>query len=244
MHEEMKKPELSEVCQIEKDLISALKTVTSHGVFSKDVDSKELGELVDMVKDMAETKRNCWEAHYYETVSKAMEEYDYDSDDRMGYNRNRYASGRYAPSGTGNRTMGYMMPIYPSSKRDPYFFNPIEEPIMGYDKDMDGRSRNDSSNSSGRSNWRNDQNNSYGYPYGHDMRDFQYGKSLREYEDARRHYTESKSLEDKSHMDKKAMEHVNHSMMTLREIWKNADPTVKKEVSSSIASLAAEFKTA
>ncbi len=212
MHDENKTPDLMDICQIEKDLISALKTVVSHGVFSKEVDTKELGELVDMVKDMAETKRNCWEAHYYETVSKAMEEYDYD-DDSMGYNRNRYSNGRYAPSGTGNMTSGYRphSNMMPNMRSNDVYDNP-----MGY----------------GRNNGGMDHNEIYGY---------QYGKAYDEYRDARRHYTETKSYEDKSYMDEKALEHVNTSVMTLRDIWKGADPSVKKEVRSSIKNLAEEF---
>lgn len=240
MHDEMKKPNMSEICQIEKDLIAALRTVVSHGVFSKEVDTKELGELVDMVKDMAETKRNCWEACYYETVTEAMKEYD--EEDMMGYNPNRYASGRYAPTGTGNRTSGYV----PSLDKMPIVMRPgnlyHDYPLMGYSEEKGGR--DSSYDDKGR--MMGDRNDSYGYPHDREMenRRNQYGSAFREYEDARRHYTESKSLEDKSHMDKKALEHVNQSMMTLREIWKNADPTVKKEVSSSISSLATEFKSA
>lgn len=193
MYDENRKPDLSDICQVEKDLISALKTVISHGVFSKDVDTKELGELVDMIKDVAETKRNCWEAHYYETVSKAMEE--------------------YAPSGTGDMTSGYT----------PRFNKmPME---MRYD-DIVGYSNN--------------KNESYNDRYGNTNN--RYGNAYMEYEDARRHYTETRSQEDKTHMEDKAMEHVNQSMMTLREIWKNADPMVKREVSNSVASLASEFK--
>ncbi len=77
----------------------------------------------------------------------------------------------------------------------------------------------------------------------YDRGDSQYGRAFREYENAKRHYTESKSLEDKTDMDEKAMEHVDHSIMTLREIWKDADPSVKKEVTSAITSLASEFKS-
>lgn len=217
MHDQNMKPDLMDICNIEKDLISALKTVVCHGVFSKDVDTKELGELVDMVKDMAETKRNCMEAHYYETVTKAMEEYDYDDEDSMGYNRNRYANGRYAPSGTGNMSSGYR----PHFRMMP---NRYDDYPMGYDRSNGNGNGGNYNNGNG--------SNSYGY---------QYGKAYDEYRDAKRHYTETKSYEDKSHMDEKALEHVNASVMTLRDIWKSADPSVKKDVRTSIKSLAEEF---
>lgn len=38
------------------------------------IDVKEIGELVDMVKDLAEAEKECWEASYYRKVTEAMEE--------------------------------------------------------------------------------------------------------------------------------------------------------------------------
>lgn len=32
----------------------------------------ELGELVDMVKDLAEAEKECWEASYYRAITEAM----------------------------------------------------------------------------------------------------------------------------------------------------------------------------
>lgn len=212
-----KNPDLGEVCQIEKDLISALRSVVAHGVFANDVKSEELGDLVDMVKDMAETKRNCWEAKYYELICHAMEREEHDMDDEggmMGYNPNRYASGRYAPSGHGNMTShGFTKNTYPDFKMHQQDWDRSD--VMGYSGnsllDRDKKMRGP------------------------------YGDAYREYEDARRHYTESKSLEDKSHMDQKAMEHVDNSIMTLKEIWANADPTLRKEMKASLSSLVSEM---
>ena len=36
------------------------------------MDVKEVGELVDMVKDLAEAEAYCWKAEYYRTVTDAM----------------------------------------------------------------------------------------------------------------------------------------------------------------------------
>ena len=36
------------------------------------VNVNELGELVDMVKDLAEAEKYCWEASYYKATSEAM----------------------------------------------------------------------------------------------------------------------------------------------------------------------------
>ena len=37
------------------------------------IDVKEMGELVDMVKDLAEAEKECWEASYYRAITNAME---------------------------------------------------------------------------------------------------------------------------------------------------------------------------
>lgn len=53
------------------------------------VNTQELGEVVDMIKDLSEVKKNKAEACYYETLVEAMEssEYgvDYDERGRLGY---------------------------------------------------------------------------------------------------------------------------------------------------------------
>ena len=38
------------------------------------IDVKEVGELVDMVKDLAEAEEKCWEAAYYRSVTNAMKD--------------------------------------------------------------------------------------------------------------------------------------------------------------------------
>lgn len=60
------------------------------------VNARELGEAVDMLKDLAEAK-------YYCSIVTAMEAEG--NGGSMGYNNRRYASGRFAPAGRG--TMGY-----------------------------------------------------------------------------------------------------------------------------------------
>ena len=80
--------------QLEYQLLDMLEAETAKGLEA--VDTKELGEAVDILKDLGEAK-------YYCSVVKAMEGYD---DGPMGYNNRRYmTSGRYAPKGRGS--MGY-----------------------------------------------------------------------------------------------------------------------------------------
>ena len=37
------------------------------------IDVNRMGEMIDMVKDLAEAEKSCWEADYYRKVSKSME---------------------------------------------------------------------------------------------------------------------------------------------------------------------------
>lgn len=37
------------------------------------IDVNRMGEMVDMVKDLAEAEKSCWEAQYYRRVTEAME---------------------------------------------------------------------------------------------------------------------------------------------------------------------------
>lgn len=48
-------------------------------------DVNELGKLADIVKDMAEAEKSCWEAEYYRSVSEAMEDGSMGYEDGMGY---------------------------------------------------------------------------------------------------------------------------------------------------------------
>lgn len=45
--------------------------IAERGVDRMDV--KEMGELADIVKDLAEAEKGCWEAEYYKAVTEAME---------------------------------------------------------------------------------------------------------------------------------------------------------------------------
>lgn len=105
----------------------------------ENVDTSEMGEVVDMIKDLAE-------AEYRSIISKAMkkadeEEEEYDKEllrslkaeygeegGRRYYDEYRYANGRFAPKGRGIRR-GYTEP--------PYYHMPVNYNDMEYMRDMD-----------------------------------------------------------------------------------------------------------
>lgn len=89
----------------------------------ENVDTSEMGQVVDMIKDLAE-------AEYHSIISKAMkkadeEEEEYDKEllrslkaeygeesGRRYYDQYRYADGRFAPKGKGTYRRGYEEPPY------------------------------------------------------------------------------------------------------------------------------------
>lgn len=77
---------MCDLAEMKERLISCVKSELEKGV--ENVNAVELGEVVDMIKDLAQCEKYCWEAEYYRTVVEAMEdeeEPEYES--RMGYTR-------------------------------------------------------------------------------------------------------------------------------------------------------------
>ena len=118
---------LKELNEIKHTLIDAVKAQVASGL--ETVDTQELGEVVDMIKDFASAEKDCMEACYYEAIIDAMRDGG-EEEGRYGYDRWRYASGRYAPKGRGTRTYGYL----PSGDRMP-------AELGNYDPDYDTSTR-------------------------------------------------------------------------------------------------------
>ena len=104
---EMELEPIKEMC---KPLEEAVKHELSRGI--ENVDTKELGEVVDMIKDLYEAKEKIVKTCYYKSVIEAMEEYDFeDEEDIMDEGRRGYrgqprskTSGRYMSRGDGRRS--------------------------------------------------------------------------------------------------------------------------------------------
>lgn len=75
-------------------------------------DMKEIGEITDAIKDLAEAEKACWEAEYYMAIAEGMGSQGYTNGNNMGsmYNPNsqgyRDSRGRYARR-PGYTPMGY-----------------------------------------------------------------------------------------------------------------------------------------
>ena len=104
------------------------------------IDTEEMGEVAEIIKELTE-------AEYYATVTKAMEEYDFENEEeimeegRKGYRgRSRDSMGRFTSRGRGRR--GY------------------EIPMMMYDEDWDEMERmRDMDRNSGRMGYSGSQSN-------------------------------------------------------------------------------------
>lgn len=68
-----------------------------------------------------------------------------------------------------------------------------------------------------------------------------YGETYHEYLDARKHYTESKSQSDKDEMEMHANEHLMDMMTSVREIYKSADPEMRKQVKTSLTKFVSDL---
>ena len=224
----MSKDIIEKLCNIEEWLVNYIdREFGSQQCFEKSGELAVSGELIDMIKDIAEAKEKCVKAKYYETVTKAMEEYDEEEpEERQGYNNRRYANGRYAPTGRGE-VRGYpMMP------------HPTPLPVMGYPNTPGGGSNNGNMSSS---------NNMTGTPSGRSGYDpgmiyefppqSERGQHYDNWREAKRYYTETRSEEHKKRMREHANDYVNNTVAALLEIWNSADPDQKQYIKNNMTPL-------
>lgn len=68
-----------------------------------------------------------------------------------------------------------------------------------------------------------------------------YGKSYREYQMSKRHYTDTNSARDKEEMNMHASEHMTDTILTIRDIYRNSDPDLKKRIKTDLSGLISEM---
>lgn len=213
---------LKDVCELKHTLIDAACDYVKScgGVYSDLVQSCELGQVVDMIKDLSQVEKDCMEAEYYSTVVEAM---GGELEGRSGYDHWRYASGRYAPKGHGSYSSGYTQhpPVYMNNRMMPQTGMEDHYDRMGYPltKNQSGTRTTYSS----------------GYPMS------RHGESYDRYMDSRRHYHESHNESDKAMMNHHAEEHLDDTIESLKDIWVNADPEFKKKMKGNMSKFVAEL---
>lgn len=205
-----------ELCELKDKLVCAAKGELERGI--QNVNTHEMGEVIDMIKDLAEAEEKCWKACYYKHIVHAMEE-ESEEDGRMGYDNWRYSSGRYAPKGHGHRS-GYR----PGEDIEPWMM------AEGF-----GENRGDYSK----------EHRMYDRPEGSDHRmgysGSQRGDRYDRYTKARMGYHQSKDAINKERMDSSAREYVVDIAESLKEVWNDADPAMRKEIKNKMMALTNEM---
>lgn len=201
---------MKDLCSIKATLVDSVKEQLSHGI--ECVDAHEMGEVVDMIKDIYEAENYCMQSKYYKSIVEAMNEGSY------GYNPNRYvSSGRYASAGHGSR-YGYM----------PY--------LEGEDYNMQQYLTGDPTEFADQMKLR------FGYMDQNEPKMMNkpvstYGAAYDSWSDARKHYTKTGSSEDKERMEEHGKEHVDKAIISMRDIWSEASPELKRAMKTELSTL-------
>lgn len=197
------------------------------------IDTEEMSKVAEIIKELAE-------AEYYASVTKAMEEHDFDDEEdimdegRRGYRgQPRSQSGRYMSRGDGrrsNRGRGSRRG-YESSMME---YDDMDYEDMQYMRDMDrpyGRMGYSGSGSSGGSSMGGSQSGQSGNS---SMNSGQMGYSESRYDRARRGYEEAKSMHKDNSSEGKQMK-----MKSLEDYMKE----LSSDVSSMITDMTPEEKS-
>ena len=194
---------------IKKTLVSWLKEEVGHG--KECFDTKSCGAVSDIIKDIAETIKECYETCYYKTVIEAMSEGE---EPAYGYTPNRNAIGQFTSRGKSVR--GYMPYLDQMTYTDAYMHDPEFKDHMGNHNTM-----------------------KMGYTPTHDnsdnySRNSKDGEIYDNYYNAKRHYQNSRSAENKEKMEEHCMMYMDNSLKNLKSMWKDADPMLKAKMKKDL----------
>ena len=206
MHDMIEKLSECAKCEIDKGI--------------ENIDPCEMGQVTDMMKDLAE-------AMYYRTLMKSMEESSADEtmemferlgDGRRFYDNYRYSNGRFAPKGRGTRR-GY---------DEPPFFHMTPEMYRGmeHDRDID---RN------------------YGRMYYTEPATSGMNMTESGYDKAKRHYTETKEMhkantaEDKEHKMKSLENYMKELSGDITELLTDMTAEERTMLKSKLSTLVSKM---
>ena len=166
---------------------------------------------------------------------------------RMGY-RGRARNGRFVHRSGRGRSAGYTPYPYLHMMEDDMddygMYDEIPYPMTGYrmgytDGNRGGNMGNSSSSGSYSSNYGSGNSRS-----GHEgMRQpSRYGESYDRYSDRRRHYHETKDADSKKQMDDSMKEYMSDVSENLREMWKDADPTLRQTMKADLTKMVQQLQ--
>ena len=204
---------------------------------------EELDELKDwacVMKDLTEYDIN---KRGIEAMDEAEEEEKFMG--RMGY-RGRARNGRFVHRSGRGRSAGYTpylhmmddgMGEYDMYDEMPY---PMTGYRMGYTDGNRGGNMGNSSSSGSYSGNYGGGNSRSGYE---GMRQpSRYGESYDRYSDRRRHYHETKDAESKKQMDESMKEYMADVMENMRDMWKDADPTLRQTMKADLTKMVQQLQ--
>ena len=226
------------------------------------VDTKEFGDVTDMIKDLCEAEEKIYKTCYYKKIVEAMEESEKEDElmlkmmieehgeveGRMGYDRWRNSRGRFAPKGTGHETSmamatgrsGYDPRLPNAYYDDPRTWTDPWASTMGYDGSIRNVVRSNATGTNRNGSEHIDTAGRMGYTPD-DMRTDVNKDTRSQYQDARRHYHETNSQDDKMKMDAKADEYLHESIETMRDIFVQSDPKMQQKMREDLARLFREM---
>ncbi|MEE0216184.1 MAG: hypothetical protein U0H95_01345 [Lachnospira sp.] len=206
MHDMIEKLSECAKCEIDKGI--------------ENIDPCEMGQVTDMMKDLAESM-------YYRTLMKSMEESSADEtmemferlgDGRRFYDNYRYSNGRFAPKGRGTRR-GYDEPPY-------FHMTPEMYRGMEHDRDID---RN------------------YGRMYYTEPATSGMNMTESGYDKAKRHYTETKEMhkantaEDKEHKMKSLENYMKELSGDITELLTDMTAEERTMLKSKLSTLVSKM---
>ena len=198
----------------------------------------------DDLKDCMEIVKSaiCADKDYREV--EAMDDFEKEYG-RMGY-RGRAANGRFVHRSGRGRSAGYTpylhmmedgMDDYDMYDEMPY---PMTGYRMGYTDGNRGGNMGNSSSSGSYSGNCGGGNSRSGYD---GMRQpSRYGESYDRYSDRRRHYHETKDAESKKQMDDSMKEYMADVMENMRDMWKDADPTLRQTMKADLTKMVQQLQ--
>lgn len=198
----------------------------------------------DDLKDCMEIVKSaiCADKDYREV--EAMDDFEKEYG-RMGY-RGRAANGRFVHRSGRGRSAGYTpyLHMMEDGMDDYDMYDEMPYPMTGYrmgytDGNRGGNMGNSSSSGSYSGNYGGGNSRS-GYE---GMRQpSRYGESYDRYSDRRRHYHETKDAESKKQMDDSMKEYMADVMENMRDMWKDADPTLRQTMKADLTKMVQQLQ--
>lgn len=216
----------------------AMEQAKAHGF--DNITSQEWDDLKDCMEIVKSAI--CADKDYREV--EAMDDFEKEYG-RMGY-RGRARNGRFVHRSGRGRSAGYTPYLHMMEDgMDEYdMYDDIPYPMTGYrmgytDGNRGGNMGNSSSSGSYSGNYGGGNSRS-GYE---GMRQpSRYGESYDRYSDRRRHYHETKDAESKKQMDDSMKEYMADVMENMRDMWKDADPTLRQTMKADLTKMVQQLQ--